>query len=788
MKKVTLDGEWFLRDSEGDFNLKAKVPGDVYSSLVQAGLMPHPYVGRNEKIFRMLERKSWIFEKTFEIEDISFPVVELVFEGIDTFAAVYLNGELVGNSENMFLEYRFNVKGLLKEGENHILVEIKPSIDIARRLEQNFGKLHAAYESARAYIRKAQYSFGWDWGPRLPSAGIWKSVYLELREGGRLFGGAAYILEKDGPVHVHGYVFSRKDPKGLRVQVSVSGKNIATFPVKAAPSKKMYFEGTLEKHLQLWQPAELGKPVLHDFTFTLLDGEKPIYEEKKKIGLRTVRIIRENDGEGESFIFEINGQKIFAKGANWIPADALLGWATEDEYKKLIKMAKDANMNMLRVWGGGIYEKDIFYELCDELGIMVWQDFMLSCAEYPDHLEWFRKLANKEVWQNVVRLRHHPSIVLWCGNNENLWGFEEWGYDNKFEGLHLGARLYFFDFPKICAQEDPSTPYIPSSPHGGPKANSKTAGDVHIWNVWSGWQDFRQYEKSQGKFVSEFGFQSAPHIKTVEFFTRERNIFSPEILHHNKQIEGMERLYKYLVSEIGILTELEDIIYASQFIQAEAIKTAVEHFRSRKYKTAGALFWQLNDAWPVFSWSAIDYLKHPKALYYYSKRFFAPCTIAFSGNTVYVINDLHQEVMELELHILRCHEKGECEPIFHTNLDRIPADVSIPYFEYNDKDRRFDVLIATLTGSCNATTYRLLRKPREMTLRIPEISLESEEDRLLLSSSSLALGVKIEGCTEPEDNFFVLWPDKRKEIRVNECSHTRIRTINEIILKAKGEL
>ncbi len=770
-----------MKDQEEKFVFMSRVPGDIFSSLVEAGLMPHPYKGRNKLLFRDLEDLTWIYERTFHVDSTDFKVIELVVEGIDTFSRIYINGALVGQTQNMFLEYRFDIKDVLKTGENTVRVEILPSKVIGETLERNFGKLNSTEATFRAYIRKAQFSFGWDWGPRLPSGGIWKDIYIELRNSPRLFGSTAYIRNVQDFPNVEGYIFGCSGENDLQVDVFVNGKSAGTFPVFCNSQGQGFFSAALKEKLPLWRPNGLGKQNLHEFRFVLKKSGKAIYEEKKTIGLRSVEILQEKDEEGQSFIFVVNGQKFFAKGANWIPADALLGWAKPEKYERLLEMAKDAGMNMLRVWGGGIYEKDIFYDLCDRFGIMVWQDFMFSCSEYPDHLEWFRKLAKEEAWQNVVRLRHHPSIVIWCGNNENNWGFQEWGFDNKPDGINLGNRLYLFDFPEICASESPSTPYWPSSPYGGERANSEKAGDTHIWDVWSGWKDFREYEKKTGRFVSEFGFQAFPDLKTVQFFTKERNILSEDIMHHNKQIEGMERLMKFIFSEIGILKDLEDIILASQFVQAEAIKTGVERFRSRKYKTAGTLYWQLNDVWPVISWSAVDWLLNPKALYYYTKRFYSPVIAAISAGEIFIINDLRKELTtdDLTVQVYRADGKLLYEKTYKgvfvpedgiANLGKLSADGDIAFLE---------------SKSLNLRNHKLLRKPRLMNLKKPEIEIEMEEDSLVITSKDLAIGVFIKGCQDIEDNFLTMKPGEKVRLRARGCQNSKIATINELVLKAK---
>lgn len=597
--QYNLNGKWCVRDREREYNFEGNVPGTVQGDLVNLGKIPHPYKGLNEDTIIQLEGKDWIYEKEFDFQDSpkNGEEIDLVFKGIDTLANVYLNGIYLGNTQNMFMEYRFDVKDVLEEGRNYLKVEIKSPVRIPRRLERNYGKMDGSRESSRGYIRKAQYSYGWDWGARITTSGIWKPVYIEKYKIARLETCSGYLSDFDGTggeVRVDGFVRSNtdlNDPRGLSVEVKINNEKIAQFPVEKVESKYK-FNGTLYlDKINLWYPRGMGGQHLYNFSFILKDasGEK-LYSEDKKIGLRTVKVIQEKDAEGKSFVFEVNGEKVFAKGANWVPADNILTWLEDQDYEKLIRMSYDANMNMLRIWGGGIYESDKFYTLCDEFGVMVWQDFMFACSEYPDHIDWFRELANREVRRVVRELRYHPSIVLWCGNNENNWGFDEWGsMTRKVDGYNLGNRLYLLDFPKICAKEDPSRDYWVSSPYGGDTANSPREGDRHVWTVWNRWADYDEYLKDNGRFISEFGFQGAPHWKTIQFFAdnKEKEVFHPVMVRHNKQVEGQERAMRFINGRFGLVKDFRKFLYLSQLNQAEAVKTGVEHWRSRKIALTG---------------------------------------------------------------------------------------------------------------------------------------------------------------------------------------------------------
>lgn len=791
-----LNGEWQINDDAGEFTFTGNVPGTVQGDLILQKLVPHPYIGLNEKYMRDLENKSWTYIKEFELNDLPAEEnVELVFEGIDTLSDIYLNDRYLGNTDNMFLEYRFDIKDILKKGKNILKVNIKSSVKEPRALERTYGKIGStSEESARPYIRKAQYSYGWDWGARVATSGIWWPVYIESYKKARLTGCTAYLekaCDKEGKIKVSGCVASTIDLDNLqnyRVEVRVNDKTLSELPIEHGPNG-IQFNGTFTlKDIRLWFPNNLGEQYLYSFEFTLKYKDIEVYKEKKKIGLRTVELIREQDAEGESFMFAVNGKRVFAKGANWIPADNILTWIKSEDYKKLLYMAREANMNMLRIWGGGIYEDEEFYNLCDELGIMVWQDFMFACAEYPDHLEWFRNLSNKEAREIVRKLRYHTSIVLWCGNNENNWGFDEWPImAHKVDGEYLGNKLYLHDFPMICAQEDPSRPYWPSSPYGGDKANSTKYGDYHIWNVWSGWTDYKDYAKENGRFISEFGFQAAPDPKTIDFFAKkeEQGIFHPVILNHNKQVEGQERILRFINSHFGLVTEFDTFVYLSQLNQAEAIKFGVEHWRSRKYRTAGTLYWQYNDSWPVFSWSCVDYFKRPKALYYYTKKFYANILpfvdykLSEQALEVMVINDIHEEkIVEVSLEIWditgekiweKKYEKIHVPRDFVSTIDIINLEeVSIKILS----DR-----ILYISVRCDEQEYEnyfLFNDFRSMHLVKPELLYVREGDNLVFQCKRPAFGVHIITEEEyvPSDNFFTLVPSVKKRVR---CVSNKIK-------------
>ena len=650
-----LGGKWMLKQATSvgraeAAQMDARVPGCVHLDLMGAGRIADPFYGLNEQDAQWVEDEDWLYGRAFTcpVKVLSAERVDLVCEGLDTFAAVSLNGREVGRADNMFRPWRWNVTKLLRSGRNRVQVLFESSIRRARALEQEHGTLPGAgFEPARVYVRKQQCATGWDWGPRLNSCGIWRPIFLDAWNGARIADVYAPVDWSDaqGPV--------------IRLQVHVEALRAGRVALKASlkgpgPGQRVEFGGRVRKGFnvlradiavkapRLWWPAGQGPQNLYALRITGSMGDARLEGRAVQIGLRRVELRREKDAEGESFVICVNGRPIFCKGANWAPADSFLPRVSPEHYEELVRKAADANMNMLRVCGVGIYETDEFYDACDRLGVMVWQDFAFACACYPDDLDWFMESVRREAEHNVRRLRNHPSLVLWCGNNENQWGYHSWW--DKPKGP-WGERIYHELLPEVCERLDPGRPYWPGSPYGGKHPNSPEAGDQHFWDVWFQWMPPEAYRTQKGRFVSEFGMQAPPCIETIHSYVpaAERHMQSRVMTHHNKAQLGTERLYRYLAEFFHVPADFEDCVYLMQLVQGEALKIGVEYWRARKFQTAGALFWQHNDCWPVTSWSCVDYAGRPKALYYYARRFFAPVLTVVSphdgGLCVTVVND-----------------------------------------------------------------------------------------------------------------------------------------------------
>jgi len=655
IRRTNLNGRWTLTGAgpEGvPVDVPARVPGVVHWDLERARIIPNPFDADNELACQWVAQQPWTYTLAFRGSPrmLSRRHVDLVFQGLDTYAEITLNGEPVGKTDNMFIPHRFDVTRLVESGDNKLVVTFLSPLEEGARLhrESPSVKLYEADRNPRPYTRKAQYSYGWDWGPKITTSGIWRDVYLESWDASRI-DSVCWRTAHAGA-----------DRARVEVTVDVAGSSRAavearlcgrdeTLHLKLAGRKTREgarFTGAFDvENPLLWWPAGQGRADLYDAEVALKSEGLTVDKDSRRIGLRTVGLKRRKDDEGETFIVTVNGREIFCKGANWIPADVYLPRLKARDYDDWVRLAADANMNMLRVWGGGIYESPEFYRACDRHGIMVWQDFPFACAMYPED-NWFLKSVEHEARLAVKALRNFPSIVLWCGNNENHWAARSWWPGDSFGGRTIYNKI----LPSVVRRYDPSRPYWPGSPFGGKDPNSESQGDRHSWAVSSEWKDYSLYLQDKGRFISEFGFQAAPPMETVAHFGPLAKLHPqhPLFEFHNKQLRGPERVACFLAGTLPVPRNLDEFVHYTQIVQAEAVKTGVLHWRSRMMKTAGALYWQLNDCWPVTSWSSVDYARRPKGLYYYSKRFFAPLAVRVSslpdGVHAWIVNDSPEPV------------------------------------------------------------------------------------------------------------------------------------------------
>jgi beta-mannosidase len=660
------------------------VPGDVHQALIDAGRIEDPFYDRNEPECAWIEDREWWYRLTFDGPAEPLQPGErwrLVFHGLDTFVTIWLNGQELGHHQNMFREAVFDVSDRLHPGQpNTLALCFDRPLDHTGGFE---GFTSWGRNTERVFMRKAQFSYGWDWGPRLPNVGLWRPVELRRERRAVIQGVHFYTLEIDRAqnraqvaVRVEAEHFADARPLSATVWLTWAGAAHGPHPSATAlldlkgdgPTLSGMAYLTVENP-GLWWTHDLGDPALYTLDVALVEEGSELDRHQQKVGIRTVTLDQSPDPEEHGtrfFRFVLNGVPIFAKGADWVPAHSFVGAISHGHYEALLTAARDANMNMLRIWGGGIYEHDAFYDLCDRLGILIWQDFMFACAIYPENNPDFVAEVEAEARYQVRRLRSHACLALWCGNNEN-----QWIHDQIFwaaPGSYVPGQLYYDQIlPRTVAELDGRTPYWPGSPYGGNDHNSMEDGDRHNWDTWHGGHprrfgeqphtdhspegvSFRRYAEDTGRFISEFGMHAAPVYETLRRSIPADQLYhhSPSMDHHNKD-NPKNKGDNLMLDVTGLPKVLDEYIDFSMIAQAEGLKFGIEHFRRRKPHCSGTLFWQLNDCWPVLSWSVIDYYGFGKAGYFYAKRVFAPVLASFKalpdgGVELWVTNDTLSEV------------------------------------------------------------------------------------------------------------------------------------------------
>jgi len=645
MRSISLNGRWTLRKAGDKSTVTATVPGDVYMDLLRAKSIPDPFYRDNEEGLQWIGESDWTYERTFKVPAsiLKRDRVLLRCAGLDTLATVRLNGNPLAKTDNMFRTWEWDVKRRLRAGENTIRVDFASPVKFCDKARAphypNRPIFHnKIFATDATWLRKEQCNFGWDWGVKAAGCGIWRDIGIVAFDTARL---ADVRITQDHKatrrVGLNVEVEAEKaSPAKLRARVSVRLDGAQVAAGEAALKGKRASVDLAVRDPQLWWPNNMGDQPLYEVTVELLDEEGATLDSAtKRVGLRTLRLDRHADKWGESFQFVVNGVPFFAKGANWIPADAIQGRMTPARYRSLVEDTAAANMNMLRIWGGGIYEDDSFYDACDELGVCVWQDFMFGHGmHYPVEDAKFRANVAAEARDQVRRIRHHPCIALWCGNNELEQGAiqKKASHPNQLSWKDYG-KVFDKLLPNIVAELDPGRDYWPCSPHtphgDRQNFNDPTCGDAHLWKVWHGGQPFEWYRTCEHRFNSEFGFQSLPEPKTVYGFTDEgdRNVVS-HVMEQHQRSHGNGRIMEYMLSWFRCPTSFEDTLWLSQVLQGMSIKYACEHWRRMMPRGMGTLYWQLNDCWPVASWSSIDYHGRWKALHYMARSFFASLMVS----------------------------------------------------------------------------------------------------------------------------------------------------------------
>ncbi|MDQ0593840.1 beta-mannosidase [Chryseobacterium ginsenosidimutans] len=780
-------GKWQFKNSKENKWLTATVPGTVHLDLMNNKIISDPYKDENEKKVQWIENEDWDYQTTFKVssKELQNQNIDLIFNGLDTFSEIYLNGKLLKKTDNMFRTWKIPVKNDLKIGNNILQIKFKSSVNVGKDLAKKVP--FTMPESPRSFVRKAQYQFGWDWGPRLVTAGIWKDVQLNfwnfaiiknIKNTQAIFENKAKInFEIEIDAQVSGTYYLKINDLSKMVSLK-KGNNKIEFPYEI-------------KNPKLWQPNGWGNANLYDFEIGLAKNQEYIQTKNLKIGLRTIELIQEKDEKGKSFYFKVNGNPIYAKGANWIPSDSFTPRITKEKYQKLIKDCKEANMNMIRVWGGGIYEDNEFYKACDENGILVWQDFMFAGSFYPSD-EAFLNNVKEEVKDQVNRLQNHPSIALWCGNNEIDEAIVNWGYQKQFKYSKEDSLQVWKDYKKIFHEVIPNTLkenlnadkniYWPTSPSiGWGHKESLTEGDSHYWGVWWGEQPFEIYNEKVPRFASEYGFQGMPSLEAVKSMFSGKQDLSLEnstIKAHEKNARGFHIIDEYMKRDYIVPTDFVKYNYVSQLLQARGMKIAIEAHRRAKPYNMGTLYWQLNDCWPVISWSSIDYLGNWKALHYQVKRSFKNQVILTEEIdgflNFYAINDELKKFEDIKVEIQVVDFYGKILNDLTTVQDGKTLDgiAKIDHIEiknlikYSNKNEVFLKLILKDINKKNiAENIHFFAKPKDLKLTKPNIKIKKiSPTEIEISTDVLAKDIYLMGDTHFSDNFFDLLPKTSKRI------------------------
>lgn len=802
---LLLNDRWKMNKSGCSEKLDCCVPCSVYKTLIEHGKIPDPYYRENEFISTEICDDDYDFSTEFEASDelLGNSRVILRFDGIDTLADVFVNDCFVGSADNMHRIWEFDVKKAVKAGRNKIVVKIKsPNKYIAEKhAERPLWGVDTTMEGY-THIRKAHCMFGWDWGPKLPDMGIWRNVTLLALSYGRITDVHFTQIHNENNVELKCDVNAECSENHIvRLEVTSPDGEIIADKKAGTEHGKCVIKCNIENP-QLWWANGYGDQPLYKCRVILENASGEIVDEDvKRIGLRTLTISQDKDQWGEEFCFKLNGKKIFAMGANYIPEDQIVTRCSEERTRYLLEQCKKANFNFIRVWGGGYYPDDYFYDYCDENGLLVWQDFMFACSTFLLTDE-FRNTVIEEVRDNIVRLRNHPSLGLWCGNNEIESMWEGWGIPDDPQSKADYLTQFEEIIPEIIKELSPEIFYWPSSPSSGGGFNNSSsnhAGDMHYWDVWHNFKPIEAFRQYYYRFCSEYGFESVPSIKTIETFADENkgdfDLMSPVMEAHQKCVEGNEKIMFYLAQMTRYPYSFKRLIYSSQLVQADCIRSNVEHMRRARGRCMGSAYWQVNDSNPVISWSSIDYFNRWKGLHYYARKFYAPVLLSvddsdllhpvfnisnetmsdFSGKIIWNIRNNRAEVLEGGEMDAECLQLSACDigsidlSMYLKNRD----DMREKYLEY--------CLVSESRIISRGTT--IFVRPKEFVFLPPKIQyrLNEKEDRFILEFSadnfakSVCLDLNDGDCVF-SDNWFDIHGNERVRVEIMKSDINRTYT------------
>ena len=808
---IPINAGWQFREAGKDEWHTATVPGCVHTDLLANKLIEDPFYRDNEKKQQWIGKTDWEYQTHLSVTAATMQRehVELIFEGLDTYADVYLNDALILKADNMFRTWRVDCKAALKTGDNTLRVRFRSPINevlpVMAKIKYQLPAPNDQGEKTSPFTRKAPYQYGWDWGPRFVTSGIWRPVTLEAWDQARIT--SLQILTDsvadDAAQLTTNVGIDASDPVDASVVLTnlnnrmIVGRKEITLS-KGTNTTTLNF--TLP-HPSLWWPNGLGAHPLYSFKAQLFIDGRPVDQTTTRTGVRSLELRQHTDGAGKSFMFVINGVPVFAKGANWIPADSFPTRISKAKYRQLVGSARDTNMNMLRVWGGGIYESNDFYDLCDEMGILIWQEFMFAGSMYPADPAFLDNVKHEAIDQ-VTRLRNHPSIVIWCGNNEIETGWLNWGWRKSLPASLWDDYRKIFEgvLAEVSSALDSSRVYWPSSPHGGlaEDPDSVRSGDNHFWRVWHFAEPFANYEKQFPRFMSEFGFQSFPQLETVNSYTdpADRDIESPIMLAHQRHPRGNQLVREYMLREYPQPKDFESFLYVSQVLQADGIRLGAEHLRRIRPHNMGSLYWQIDDCWPVASWSSIDYYGRWKALQYYARRFYSNLLVTpridnrnlnfwvTSDQTRIAAAQLHVELLDFDGHVLRSFDRNvSIAPLASRSYFGVPVD---DLLQGQDPKGSFVYCELLVNGKVASDHDYFFAPFKDLRLSKPSIGYQvapaKDGFRVTVKSDKFAKAVYLSAGDDEgtfSDNYFDLIPGKTAVVLYRSRTGLSLRDFRE---------